>query len=260
MISSATSPDYTGITETPGTLITREAESMAVSRYEIARRRAQGKRVLEVACGSGQGLGYVRRSAAWVVGGDITPGLLTTAQRHYQGLVPLVRFDAHALPFGDASFDMVQIHEALYYMSNHDRVLQECRRLLRPAGVLIISSINPQWADFNPSPHAVGYLDAEALKKLLTRHFADVELTGGFPVPRPTVASIIISILKRTAVRFQLIPRTMSGKTMLKRIFLGPLRPVPADLALASAPVDEPSAVRPQEWSRYRVIYAIAQA
>ena len=156
MSSSESSPDYTGVTETPGTLVSREAASMALSRYEMVRRLAAGQRVLEVACGSGQGLRYVGRDARWVVGGDITHGLLAKAQSHYRGAVPLVLFDAHELPFAGASFDVVQIHEAIYYMARPRRVFEECRRVLRREGVLDQSTINPAWADFNPSPYATG--------------------------------------------------------------------------------------------------------
>lgn len=150
--SSAT--DYTGVTETPGTRVSRHAASMAVSRYELVRRLAPGKRVLEVACGSGQGLGYVGANAARIVGGDITAALLTTAQAHYLGRVPLVRFDAHALRFAAATFDLVQIHEAIDYMADPRRVFQECRCALADGGTLVISS---NMARLQPEP-AVGPL------------------------------------------------------------------------------------------------------
>ncbi len=166
----AVSPiDYSGVTETPGTLVSRHAASMALSRYELVRRVAAGRRVIEIACGSGQGLGYVAAEAARVVGGDITASLLRRARQHYRPRVPLVQLDGHALPFASGSFDLIQIHEAIYYMGRPDRALQECRRVLSANGLLVLSSINPSWADFNPSPHAACYLNAGELKALLER-------------------------------------------------------------------------------------------
>lgn len=259
MSSSGTSqPDYTGVTETPGTLVSREAASMALSRYELVRRLAAGKRVLEVACGSGQGLGYVARNAARVVGGDITPGLLAQAQAHYRAAVPLVRFDAHALPFTSASFDIVQIHEAIYYMAQPPRVFEECRRVLSAEGVLVVSSINPAWTDFNPSPHAEAYLGAGELKAVLEGVFRSVDILFGFAVPHRGPMRLSLSGIKRLAVRLKLIPRTMRGKTLLKRVFLGPLLPVPAELTLSLALVDEPLPAPLNDSSRFRIIYAVA--
>jgi len=45
---------------------------MLVARYALARDRGAGKDILEVACGSGIGLGFLARQAKWVVGGDFT--------------------------------------------------------------------------------------------------------------------------------------------------------------------------------------------
>lgn len=257
--SGSSQPDYTGVTETPGTLVSREAASMALSRYELVRRLAAGKRVLEVACGSGQGLGYVARDAARVMGGDITAGLLARAHNHYRGAVPLVRFDAHALPFTSASFEVVQIHEAIYYMAQPRHVFEECRRVLAPGGLLVVSSINPAWADFNPSPHATGYFDAGELKSALVETFRSVDILFGFPVVHQTVLGFAVSTIKRVAVRLHLIPKTMGGKALLKRMFLGPLLPVPSELALGSAPIDQPLAASLDQSSRFRIIYAVAR-
>jgi ubiquinone/menaquinone biosynthesis C-methylase UbiE len=257
--SHSSRPDYVGITETPGTLITREAASMALSRYELVRRLAAGRRVLDAACGSGQGLGYVAREAAHIVGGDITSGLLAQAQAHYGKSVSLVRFDAHALPFVTGSFELVQIHEAIYYMAQPRLVFEECRRVLSRDGILVVSSINPAWADFNPSPHARGYLGAQELKVTLEGLFRSVDILFGFAVPPSNVGRVAVSVIKRTGRRLKLIPRTMRGKTVLKRMFLGPLVAVPAEIDIAMASIDEPSRAPIDEARRFKTIYAVAK-
>ncbi|MGE3277316.1 MAG: class I SAM-dependent methyltransferase [Vicinamibacterales bacterium] len=256
--SPASIRDYTGVTETPGTRITRDAARMAVSRYEVARRLAAGRRVLEIACGAGQGLGYVGADAAWICGGDITSGLLRQAAAHYGSRVPLVQFDAHALPFAGGAFDVVQVHEAIYYMADPETVFAEAHRVLAPGGALVISSINPAWADFNPSPHATGYLDARGLAEALGRQFARVDLRFGFPVTGTGAAGGLVSVLKRAAVRLGLVPKTMKGKRLLKRVFLGPLLPAPAELTQTLAPVDEPVDAPLDHAATFRILYAVA--
>ena len=232
---------------------------MALSRYELVRRLATGRRVLEVACGSGQGLGYVAREAACVVGGDITASLLARAQAHYRGRVPLVRFDAHTLPFAPASFDVVQIHEAIYYMARPDRVFAECRRVLAPDGTLVVSTINPAWGDFNPSRHAAGYLTTGELQSTLQATFSSVDILFGFPVQTDGLRRPAVSLIKRTAVRLGILPKTMKGKTLLKRLFLGPLVPVPAELTQELAPFDEPRRAPVDRSPEFRIIYAVAK-
>jgi len=46
--------------------------------------------------------------------------------------------DAHALPFGDASFDSVLVFHTLTYAEQPARVLKECARVLRPGGRLVV--------------------------------------------------------------------------------------------------------------------------
>jgi ubiquinone/menaquinone biosynthesis C-methylase UbiE len=232
---------------------------MAVSRYELVRRLAEGRRVLEVACGSGQGLGYVARSAARIVGGDITLSLVARARTHYQGRVPVLQFDAHALPFAEAAFDLIEIHEALYYMARLDQVFAECKRVLAPGGLLVVSSINPAWPDFNPSPHAVRFLEAPELEAALLRWFPSVSIRFGFAVRPGGVTQRGLSVLKRLAVRLGIIPKSMRGKTVLKRIFLGRLVPVPAELTSEYARIDEAVTAPFGDADTFRVMYAVAR-
>ena len=231
---------------------------MAVSRYEVVRRLSIGKRVLEIGCGAGQGLRYVGEEASLIIGGDITAGLLAIANQHYRGWLPLVRLDAHQLPFGDGAFDVVQMHEAIYYMANAGQVIRECRRVLGTPGLLVVSTINPEWADFNPSPHATRYLTASELEMTVAREFRSVDILFGFPVSQPSVRDAVVSQLKRLAVKWHVIPRTMNGKAALKRIFLGPLQAVPPELTAGFAPVDEPRRATHEPAERFKVIYAIA--
>jgi SAM-dependent methyltransferase len=221
------SPQYVDVTETPGDEITEEAASMLVTRYEQAARLAEGKDVLEVACGAGQGLGYLAGRARRVVGGDLTERLLAIAHHRYDGWIPLVRLDAHQLPFAAASFDVVVLHEAIYYLRAAEHFILECRRVLRGGGTLVVTTVNREWTDFNPSPYSHWYPSACELQASLRHGFVNVEVYGAFPASAKTVRDRLISVTKRAAVSLGLVPRTMKGKRLLKRAFLGKLVPVP---------------------------------
>ena len=60
--------DYSIITEFPGLKATQEQIQRMYQRYCFIREFAQGKDVLEVACGAGMGLGYIAKVANAVTG------------------------------------------------------------------------------------------------------------------------------------------------------------------------------------------------
>ncbi len=224
------SRDYSSVTESPGNQVTHEAVDMVLTRYHWAATLSAGKDVLEVGCGAGQGLGYVARSARHVVGGDYTEALLQAARRQYHGRVPLIQLDAQALPFASGSFDVVLLFEAIYYLPDPGRFVAECRRVLRDGGRLLICSANCEIGGFNPSPFSTRYLTARELQQLLEDAGFRTELSGAFPAGSRSPAGRIVGLVKRVAVACHLMPKTMKGKEMLKRVFLGPLVPFPSEV------------------------------
>ncbi len=252
--------DYTTVTEIPGIGAAREQMSMLYTRYKTAAAFCDGKDVLEVACGAGQGLGYLAAKAIRVIGGDYTEGLLRLACRHYGGRVPLVRLDAHFLPFQDRSFDVIILYEAIYYLAQPDQFLADSRRVLRDKGVVLICTVNKEWSDFNPSPFSRRYFSARELVDLLEGRGFSVELYGAFPALTRSAKDRLMSMIKRAAVRVHLIPKTMKGKEALKRLFFGRLTPIPPEVTDGMAeqyqlvPIKGNSVV-----SAYKVLYAIGQ-
>ena len=251
--------DYSSITEIANEGAPRHQLEILYARYLLARRHSDQKDVLEVACGSGQGLGFLKSKARLVVGGDYTENLLQVANVHYRNGMPLLRLDAHDLPFADHSFDVILLYEAIYYLAQPARFLAECRRVLRFGGRLLISTVNCEWADFNPSPFSTTYFSGRGLFDLLENQGFRVELFGGFPDQKKGLKSKLLSFIKRTAVSFHIIPKTMKGKGLLKRIFYGPLTPIPAEITEGMAEFTEPARLSPNDpLSSYKFIYAVA--
>lgn len=182
------------------------------------------------------------------------------ALQHYGGRIPLVRMDAHDLPFPTCSFDVAILYEAIYYLEQPGRFLAECHRILRDRGVLVICSVNREWRDFNPSPFSTRYYSARELQELLKAHGFGVELFGAFPILRQTARDHLVSFVKRTAVRLNAIPKTMKGKEFLKRVFLGELVPLPSEItedtgrAWPLIPLADSSPA-----SNFKVIYAVGR-
>jgi ubiquinone/menaquinone biosynthesis C-methylase UbiE len=251
--------DFTTVTEVPGLGASAEQVAMLHTRYAHAAPYCRGKDVLELACGSAIGLGALAPLARRVVGADRTAGLLHIAARSHEGRLPLVQLDAHALPFADASHDVVIIYEAIYYFTDAARVVGECRRILRDNGVLLLCTVNKEWADFNPSPYSARYFSAAELASLLGAAGFVTDVYGAFPIAGGA-RNALVSFIKRRAVALGAMPRTMTGKRMLKRLFLGPLRPLPAVLATTSEGCEAPVRLAGQgSASAYKVVYAVAR-
>src|SRR2546423_3364653 len=103
-------------TELPGRTVNRDTRQLISHRYYWASQFVSEKKVLEVGCGPGLGLGCLSRRAKRVIGGDITGDTLTLAKRHYASRVGIVCMDAHRLPFKDNSLDVVISVAAIIYM------------------------------------------------------------------------------------------------------------------------------------------------
>ncbi len=254
-------PRFCDITEGPSTRATADQLQILYTRYELASGYASGRDVLEVACGAGVGLGLLARNARRVVGGDIDERNFATARETYahHENVEVQLLDALQLPYPRASFDVMVLYEALYYLPSIDDFLREARRVLRPGGRLVLSSVNCRWAEFNPSPFSTNYYDAAELARILRCHGFEASLYGGFPEQTGGALRSLIGAVRKAAVRLHLIPRTQKSKEWLKRIFYGELRRIPRELEpgfAAAAPLDPLSP--PYAADRYRFIYAVA--
>jgi ubiquinone/menaquinone biosynthesis C-methylase UbiE len=102
---------------------------------------AAGKRVLDLACGSGQpSLSAAARvgPGGAVVATDLSPQMLAVTERKARALgldnVELAVMDAEQLRFPDASFDAVTCRFGLMFCPDPARAASEIRRVLRPGG------------------------------------------------------------------------------------------------------------------------------
>ncbi len=251
--------DYTQVTEVSGESVSREQIERMLTRYTFARSYSREKEILELACGSGQGLGYVGCGAKKIIGGDYSGPLLRMAKNHYRARIPLLRLDAQVLPFQDQSFDVVILYEAIYYLADTESFSRECRRILRPGGILLICTANKDLPDFNPSPLSHHYFSPPDFISLLAPLGFQVECFGDFPVNYGSSKERLFSWVKRSMVRLDLMPKTMAGKKIFKRLVFGKLVPLPAELAENCGEAKMPSRIpENRKDSTHKVIFAVA--
>ena len=111
--------------------------SIAISRAPVL--RGQGR--LDVACSEGYGAALLEAVARTVVGVDSSPEAIAHAETHYGSEhVTFARADATAVPLASSSVDTVVCFETLEHLSDHDALLDALARVLRPDGVLLLST------------------------------------------------------------------------------------------------------------------------
>ena len=106
-----------------------------------------GRDVLEVGCGAAQCARWLVTQGATATGLDLSERQLQHARRidDSSGVrVPVVAGTATALPFADASFDVVfSAFGALQFVQDAGRAVEEMTRVLRPGGTLAFSVTHP---------------------------------------------------------------------------------------------------------------------
>jgi len=105
-------------------------------------------RVLDVATGGGHTALAFAPHVREVVATDITKKMLEAAERHIRASgATNVRFqeaDAMALPFEDASFDLVTCRVAPHHFPDCAQFVRECARVVRPGGIVaVIDNVVP---------------------------------------------------------------------------------------------------------------------
>ena len=112
-------------------------------RYLLALTLVAGKDVLDIASGEGFGSEILSRQARTVVGVDISTDAVAHASAQYmRENLRFIHGSATGIPIADKSVDVIVSFETIEHLAEHDLMMSELKRVLRPDGCLIISSPN----------------------------------------------------------------------------------------------------------------------
>jgi SAM-dependent methyltransferase len=173
--------EFTGERLVPGQ-VDQDLLNEHLARYAFACRLARHKRVLDIACGMGYGSAALAALAAQVVGLDVSAE--AAAQAHATYRAENLRFlaaPAQAIPFRDASFDLIVAFEVIEHLQDWPALLAEAHRLLAPGGQFIVSTPNKDfYAESRrldgPNPYHVHEFEYEEFRDALSRVFPSVAL------------------------------------------------------------------------------------
>lgn len=256
---NAVATDFHDVTEMAGEPITTEQLDRLCHRYSWASRYCSGKDVVEVACGTGPGIGLLSRVARSFEAGDYSNTMVQQVRRHYGERVMVRQFDAQAMPYPDHSKDVLAIFEALYYLPDVPAFIRECRRVLRPGGMVLIATANKDLPDFNPSPYSHRYLGVVELVDQFGGEGFKAACYGYMDVSALSLKQRVLRPVKKVVVASGLMPKTMRGKQLMKRIVFGKPVLMPHEIVEAAGNLVEPTPLSfgvPDH--SHKVIYCVA--
>ena len=151
-------------------------------RYAFARQCVSGMDVLDIACGEGYGSALLARTANSVVGVDISEEAITHAnQRYAADDLSFIQGSCTDIPLPDASVDVVVSFETIEHHQEHQAMMREILRVLRPKGVLVISC--PEKHEYSDvtglqNPFHVRELYRHEFEALISRSFKNSSIFG----------------------------------------------------------------------------------
>jgi O-antigen biosynthesis protein len=160
-------------------------------RYLLAREFCRDVDVLDIAAGEGYGTALLAQVAKLAVGIEIDANVVAAAQREF--VRPNLRFvqgDARAIPLANGCIDVAVCFETLEHVKEQDMLLAELRRVLRPGGLLIIST--PDRDIYSPvgtppNPYHRRELSRSEYEHILSKYFKNCTLA----VQRALIGSVI---------------------------------------------------------------------
>ncbi len=151
-------------------------------RYALAVEYVRGRVVLDVASGEGYGSALLARYARSVVGVDVSEEAVIHARRKYASVahVSFLQGRCEELPFAESTFEVVVSFETIEHIAEQRTFLQEVRRVLKPDGLLLLSSPNraAYRKESEHNPFHIHELDRAELEGLLREVFPSVRLLG----------------------------------------------------------------------------------
>jgi ubiquinone/menaquinone biosynthesis C-methylase UbiE len=141
----------------------------------------RGRRLLEAGCGIGTDLVRFAKGGARVTGIDLAETAIDLARKNFElngvAAEELRVANGEALPFADASFDVVYGHGVVQYTADAPKLIREMHRVLKPGGTGIFMVYNRvSWLNAlsKVMKVALEHEDAPVLKKYSIAEFREL--------------------------------------------------------------------------------------
>lgn len=163
-------------------------------RYYLAMDFVRDKTVLDVASGEGYGAALMSQVGRHVMGVDLNTDAVAHATNKYRSTrLQFEAADICDLPYDDGRFDVITCFETIEHVKEHDQVMRELKRVLKPNGILIISTPDLKsthhHAGNGQNPFHLKELDSQEFDRLIEMFFVNNVILN----QKTINASIIVS-------------------------------------------------------------------
>lgn len=203
----------------------------------------EGATVLDAACGTGYGTQLLSKKAKEVFGVEISEHALEWGKAHHQEKnIQFINSNLNnTLPFESNTFDMITSFETLEHVESHENMIKEFKRVLRPGGLLILSS--PDREIITDIAHTENKFHIHELSKkefvnLLKSNFSLLKLMGQTLYMPPALWKKAIKILAKLDI-FKL--RRKIVKVLGLKLFVHHALSIEDHTPLTEVSFDEPN-------------------
>jgi ubiquinone/menaquinone biosynthesis C-methylase UbiE len=144
-------------------------------RYFIANNFVKGKVVLDIASGEGYGSNLLSKKAQYVYGVDISfEAIQHSREKYQQDNLKFLTGSTINIPLENNSMDVIVSFETIEHHDEHEEMMQECLRVLKNDGILIISTPDKKFYSDIPhysNPHHKKELYKHEFLQLVSKYF-----------------------------------------------------------------------------------------
>lgn len=175
------------------TFVSNESMIEHLHRYALAKDFVGDLVVLDIASGEGYGSYLLSKEAKKVFGVDIDDTTIEKAKKKYTSPnLTFLQGSTSSIPLKNNSIDVVISFETIEHHDEHELMIKEIKRVLKPKGILIIST--PDKAQYSDIPK---YQNPFHVKELYEQEFKDLIIKNFnyqvFMKQQPIYGSVIIN-------------------------------------------------------------------
>lgn len=171
-----------------------EIEHEHYHRYLFALQVCANKTVLDIACGDGYGSALLSSVAEHVTGVDISEEAVLAASENYgNNKLDYRHGSCTAIPLESSSVDVIISFETIEHFKDHTKFMSEVKRVLRPNGLLLISSPDRDIYSApgkQPNPYHIKELTRDDFISLISNSFSNIEVLE----QKATAGSVIVPV------------------------------------------------------------------
>jgi ubiquinone/menaquinone biosynthesis C-methylase UbiE len=152
------------------TFVVNETMIEHLHRYALSKKLVKNLNVLDIASGEGYGSYLLSKEAKTVIGVDIDKTTIQKAQQKYNAPnLSYIQGSAAEIPLENGTIDIVVSFETIEHHDQHHKMMAEIKRVLKPNGLLIIST--PDKKQYSDIPN---YKNPFHIKELYENEFKDL--------------------------------------------------------------------------------------